>query len=322
MMHPTSNRLGTAKVTFLMSTFNAGRFLRPAIESVLAQTVEEWRLIVVDDGSSDGSAAVTAAYDDPRVTAVRLERNVGQTAALNLGLEMVETEWVARLDQDDVAAAGRVERQVSYLEVNPGTVLLGSWADYIDEQGRPAGRWRPATESEEVRRALYTRPCPLAHSAVIYRTDVARSLGGYPTDLVYAQDLALWVSMDAVGKIANVPSVLTYLRRHADQASRNPAATALQIGETLWITRELPEALACDPATLRAWRARRLASIGERVVAAVRARDWPLARNGALEAMRGLLADPLAVFRIAGLGVRNLWRKINHRGRGKPATVL
>jgi hypothetical protein len=311
-----------ASATFLMSTYNAGEFLRPAIESVLAQTDGRWRLIIVDDGSSDDSAEIAASYEDPRVKVVVLERNAGQTAALNLGLEMVETEWVARLDQDDLAAPGRLEAQLAYLEANGDTVLLGSWADYIDERGNTVGHWRPASEPFEVRAALYTRPCPFAHSAVIYRADIARALGGYPTGLVYAQDLALWVKMDAAGAIANVPRVLTYLRRHSNQASRAPAALELQIAETLATLEVLPPELARDRSTARAWSARRIASMGERVVAAARAGNWALARRNAGAAARAVAADPLALILIARLGIRNL-RRIARERRGRiPASKL
>jgi glycosyltransferase involved in cell wall biosynthesis len=321
-MQPVDRSREAARVTFLTTTFNAGEFLRPAIESVLAQTDRRWRLIIVDDGSTDDSAEVAASYRDPRVTTVRLERNVGQTAALNLGLEMVETDWVARLDQDDLAAPDRLKHQLAFLQDNPGTVLVGSWADYIDERGSPAGSWRPATESEEVRRALYTRPCPFAHSAVMYRADVARSVGGYPTELVYAQDLALWIRMDAVGTIANVPRVLTYLRLHSNQASRDPVALELQIAETLSLTQTLPAALAHDRRTVRAWRTRRLASMGERVVAAVRSGNWSLARRNAAATLKALIADPVAVFRIAGLGACNAYRKARERAKRIPASNL
>lgn len=311
-----------ARVTFLMSTFNAGGFLRPAIESVLAQTDPRWRLIVIDDGSSDGSAQVAAAYRDPRVTAVVLEQNRGQTAALNLGLEMIETEWVARLDQDDLAAPHRVERQLAYLQANPDTVLLGSWADYIDERGRPTGRWRPPTDPGKVRTALYTRPCPFAHSAVIYRAEVARRLGGYPTDLAYAQDVAMWARMGAIGPIANVPCVLTYLRIHSNQASRDPIALELQIAETLSILENLPPDLAGDRRTARAWSARRIASMGEQALAAARAGRRDLARQSASAMVAALVRDPLALVRIARLGIANLWRVARERGRRMPGSSL
>jgi len=302
-----------ARATFLMSVYNAGEFLRPAIESVLAQTDGRWRFVVVDDASTDGSADVAAEYDDPRIAAVALERNVGQTAALNLGLDRVETPWVARLDQDDVAAPDRLECQLAFLEAHPDTVLLGSWADFIDERGEPIGRWRPATAPDRVRRDLYVRPCPLVHSAVVYRADIARSLGGYPTGYAYAQDLALWLAMEKVGAVAIVPRVLTYLRRHRGQTSRDPSAAARQIGEALATTDTLPADLARDRATVRAWRTRRLRLTAERALVALRAGDRALARRSALDALALLRADPSALVSMVGLGARSMVRKAAYR---------
>src|SRR5262245_48060647 len=95
-------------ITFLMSTWNAGPHIRPAIESVLAQTEPDWRIVVVDDGSSDGTPDVVAGYADERIRLERMPENAGQTAALNHGMALVETDWIARLDQDDLAAPDRV----------------------------------------------------------------------------------------------------------------------------------------------------------------------------------------------------------------------
>lgn len=299
-----------ARATFLMSTFNAGEFLRPALESVLAQTEPRWRMVVVDDGSSDGSADVVSEYEDRRITLVALERNVGQTAALNLGLERVETPWVARLDQDDEAVPERLERQLRYVEANPDTVLLGSWAEFIDDLGRPVGRWRPATSPERVRRNMYVASFPLVHSSVLYRTDAARSLGGYPTDYVYAQDAALWMAMAAAGPVAIVPEPLVRLRHHQHQTSRAPAASLVQLGEALRLIEALPADLARDPAMVRAWQVRRLRLTARRAVVAVRAGEHRLARRGALDAIRLLLADPLAPLRIAALARSRATRRV------------
>src|SRR5947199_7441568 len=140
------------RATFLMSTYNAGPYLRPALDSILAQTVDDWRLIAVDDGSSDGTRDVLAEYgaDDTRVRVELFEQNRGQTAALNHGLSLVETGWVARLDQDDLAAPDRLERQLSYLRSHPGVAAVASWGDSVDDPGRKGGAFRPPAAPEAV----------------------------------------------------------------------------------------------------------------------------------------------------------------------------
>lgn len=284
--------------TFLIPVWNGRDFLRDAIDSVLAQTRNDWLLVVVDDASIDDSAKIVASYDDPRIELIRLERNVGQTRALNTGLGMVQTPWVARLDQDDVAAPTRFEAQLAYLEENPGTVLVGSWADFIDDQGSIVGHYRFATEPEDVLRELYLGPSPFIHSAVTFSTEAARALGGYPTEIVYAQDIALWAKLAAHGRIANVPQALTYLRRHPAQTSRSPKGAAGLLRDALTVTADLPDSLASDRKTLATWRARRLRLMIELSFMAARDQDWQLARRSVWDSLRSFIADPLAVFRI------------------------
>jgi glycosyltransferase involved in cell wall biosynthesis len=243
------------QVTFLMSTWNGAEFLRPAIDSLLAQTFADFRVLVVDDCSPDDSADIASSYDDPRVRVERLDANRGQTGALNHGLSLVETEWTARIDQDDLAAPERLERQLEYVASNPGAVAVGSWADFIDEGGRPISKFRPPADPAAVRRQLYSdlEHNPLVHSAVTFRTEVVRSAGGYPTDLSYAQDTALWMLLAARGDVANVPEVLTYIRVHGGQTSGERSVALRQLAETLDATANADELLGLDEGERRAW---------------------------------------------------------------------
>src|SRR2546423_9594669 len=114
------------QVTFLMSTWNGAEFLRPALDSLLAQTFEDFAVLVVDDCSPDDSAEIAESYGDPRVRVERLQANRGQTGALNHGLGLVDTEWTARIDQDDLAAPERLGRQLGYVGSHPGTGAVRS----------------------------------------------------------------------------------------------------------------------------------------------------------------------------------------------------
>src|SRR4051812_7498962 len=244
-------------VTFLMSTWNGAEFLRAALDSLLEQTVRDWRLVAVDDGSRDGTPEILAEYEpDERVRVERLDPNRGQTAALNHGLSLVETEWVARLDQDDVAAPERLERQLEHLTAHPDLVALGSWCDYIDDSGAKVGEFRPPSDPDAVLRQLYSslEHNPLAHSAMTYRAEDARAVGGYPTDLHYSQDTALWLKLAERGSVANVPLPLVQIRTHAGQTSVNPETNMKQLRETLIATQDLPDRLGLDGAERRAWR--------------------------------------------------------------------
>lgn len=302
-------------VTFLMTTYNGGEFLRPAIESALAQTERDFRMLVIDDASTDGSAAVARSYDDPRLEVVALEDNIGQTAALNLGLSRIDTPWVARLDQDDLAAPARLERQLAYIERHPRTVLVGALTDLIDGQGRVVGRYRPATEPHEVVLELFARSCPIVHSAVTYRRAAVQQAGGYDPRFRYAQDLALWIRLSEYGELANVPEVLTALRVHPDQTSRAPSISAIQFGEMLEITRELPPHVRLTPREQALWRARRTRLELERSVVALRAGDRTLARESAGRGLRSLARNPASLGSLVRLAGMAATRRIAGRRR-------
>lgn len=295
-------------VTFLMPVWNGREFLCEAIDSVLAQTRDDWLLLVVDDASTDGSAEIVVSYDHSRIRLVRLERNVGQTAAMNVGLELVDTPWVARLDQDDVAAPERLERQLAYVAAHPRTLAVGSWADFIDEARNVVGTFRPAADPVDVRRELYSRSCPIAHSAALFRAEAARSAGGYPAELAIAEDYALWVKLARLGEIANVPAVLTFLRHHPEQTSRDPAAVARVLSEELAISERLGDELCLEGWERRRWRGRRIGVSARLSLAAARAGDWGLARAAATGAAKGAARDPAALAALAALGVERLRR--------------
>jgi glycosyltransferase involved in cell wall biosynthesis len=98
----------------LLAVCNGEPWLGDAIRSVLGQTFRDFELLVVDDASSDGSPATLAACGDPRLRVVRNEENLGLTRSLNRGLSLIESEYVARLDADDLSFPDRLERQVAF----------------------------------------------------------------------------------------------------------------------------------------------------------------------------------------------------------------
>lgn len=305
--------MSAAEVTFLMPTYNGRRFIGAALDSLLAQTVADWRLVVVDDASDDGTPKLVGSYDDPRIRLVRLERNVGQTGAMNVGLDLVETPWIARLDQDDVAAPERLERQLAYVAARPRTMAVGSWADFIDEAGNVVGTFRPAAGPAEVRRELYSRSCPIAHSAALFRAEAARSVGGYPAELEIAEDYALWIKLARLGEIANVPAVLTFLRHHPEQTSHDPAAVARVLREELAISERLGDELCLEGWERRRWRGRRIGVSAWLSLAAARSEGWSMARSAAVCAAKEAARDPAALAALASLGLGRLRRYRSRR---------
>jgi glycosyltransferase involved in cell wall biosynthesis len=209
------------KVSVLMSVLNGQEFLRPAVESVLAQTFGDFEFIIIDNASRDETPAILDSYRDKRIVRLRNDEVLSLTQSLNKGLEVARGSYVARLDADDVALPARLARQVEFLDCNPDVVLVGSGVRVIDERGRVTGHIDPPSTSADIYNALaYSNP--FVHSASMFRRTAAIAFNGYPEAYVYAQDLALWLKLAQRGRLGMVTESLVDLREHGRQATQSP----------------------------------------------------------------------------------------------------
>ncbi len=200
-------------VTVLMPVYNGIAHLREGIGSVVGQSFHDWELLVVDDGSTDGSAEVAEGWGDARVRVVRNGENLGLVASLNRGLAEARGEFVARLDADDVCAPTRLAEQVSFARGNPAVPLLGSDADLISERGRSAGRWRTGGRADLVRWELNFRT-PFAHSSAFFRRGVVvEKFRGY-RDSQASEDLDLWSRVAREYPVVTLRKPLVKYRQH------------------------------------------------------------------------------------------------------------
>jgi glycosyl transferase family 2 len=205
----------TPAVSVMMPVYNAGGFLAPALESILAQTFADFELIAVDDGSHDGSAEVLARFAarDGRIRVVTQE-NRGIVAALNRALELARAPLAARMDADDLSRPDRFAKQIEYLGRHPEVAAVSGAVDYVDESGAYLRTAVFPTEPATIARELMHRSC-LCHAAMMARTAVLRSLDGYRKQTQYAEDYDLFLRMSEVAQLANLPDVLYAVRLHA-----------------------------------------------------------------------------------------------------------
>jgi len=214
-------------VTVLLPVYNGERYLREAVESILAQTLESFELLLVDDGSTDGTAAICQSFTDPRVRVIRHEKNAGTVSALNSGIDLISTKYVARMDADDVALPDRLGRQVAFLEARPDIAACGCWLlELVDGRLRDVMR-RPT--GEYLRQTAW-RPVPIYNPCL--RTDVLRELR-YRADYVHAEDYDLYLRLCRHHRIDNVPAVLVHYRIHQASVSK---AFRLQQRTNSWRT--------------------------------------------------------------------------------------
>jgi glycosyltransferase involved in cell wall biosynthesis len=208
------------EVSVIMPVYNAAPYLREAIDSIVAQTFQSWELILLNDGSTDDSLQIAQSYTDSRFKILDSEKNHGLIYQLNRGMEAAQGRYIARLDADDIALPGRLQRQFDYLEQHPETGLLGGFARVIGTDEI----MQHSTNREEIVIELLYRNA-FIHSTVMFRKSVYMSVsGGFKEDYKHAEDYHMWQLFALHTGVANLTEVLIQYRMHEQQVSRVHAA--------------------------------------------------------------------------------------------------
>ena len=197
-----------------MSVHNGERYLREAVDSVLAQSFSEFEFIIVDDGSTDTTQAVLKGYSDPRLRVIRNDSNLGLTRSLNRGLEEARAGLIARMDSDDICHPDRLALQLQFMEKHPEIGLLGTAYTNIGRDGLPFLRTTFSGEHGFLVWFLLFQN-PIAHPTVLMRADLVREAGGYRPEMTYAQDKDLWLRLATKTRFSILQQPLLQLRHHA-----------------------------------------------------------------------------------------------------------
>lgn len=214
----------TPAVSVLMPVYNGERFLGEALSSIQRQSFRDLEIVVVDDGSTDGTAAIldAAAASDPRIRILH-QANAGHVRALNAGLQQVRGRYVARMDADDIARENRLEEQARFLNDHPDVAVVGTAATVIDARGVEGTSVRFPTEHGVLRWTMCFMS-PIIHPTAMLRTDRLRATGGYDASMRHAEDYDLWLRLSRVGRLANIDAPLLLLRKHdANVSTQRPA---------------------------------------------------------------------------------------------------
>ncbi len=209
------------EVSVLLTVRNGEPYFAAALASILAQDGVDFEVIVIDDGSSDGTPALLQACLDPRLRVIRREGG-GLVAALNAALAEARGEYCARMDADDIALPGRFAAQVAVLDQNPEAVLTHSAVEVIDEHDRILGAIAAQPVDQARRRAILlgeeTGP-PIIHPSVMLRRGALVAAGGY-RESPSCEDHDLWLRLVERGPFIAIDRPLLRYRQHALGISR------------------------------------------------------------------------------------------------------
>lgn len=217
-------------VSVLIPVYNAEPHLDGAIQSVRAQTFTDFELVIVNDGSTDGSLDTMQrhAAEDPRVVVVD-RPNAGIVAALNTGLAACRGEYIARMDGDDIAFPDRLERQHAYLEANPSVDLVGGHVEPFGDHAYDGMTLTyPLTHEAIDRHGLEHGSGALVHPTFFARRSLYTRLGGYLDGYPYAEDFDFLLRAAEAGKLACLPEKVIKYRLHGNQVTESKRFSQLQ----------------------------------------------------------------------------------------------
>lgn len=222
----------TEKVSVIMPAFNAGKYIESAIISVQQQTFTAWKLIIVDDGSTDDTAEIIKrlAVHDQRIS-YYYQANAKQGKARNLAISKSNGDYLTFLDADDLWTTDKLQRQLSYMQQRPDIDLLFSCGYYLDEKqiidlNIVVKEWRWETDRDTM---IAGNQIPIL--SVMVKRKALLAVGGFNEQLEIqnAEDYHLWLRLLKVGKFLSTADKLFYYRVHPGQCTYQQNNTFVQV---------------------------------------------------------------------------------------------
>ena len=212
------------RVSIVMPIYNSERYLKDAIDSIIAQTYTHFELILVNDGSTDNSINIINVYlaKDPRIRMIDNIKNLGIAKSRNKGISVAKGYYIANMDSDDIAYTDRIQKQVDYLDNNPRIDICIGHMDVMDESGRFLYSRKFPLTNLAIKQAFY-RYNPIPNPAVMYKKIVWEKVGGYDDLYKYsADDLDFWFKAMNSFEAGNINcSILKYKLRYSSITHNN-----------------------------------------------------------------------------------------------------
>jgi glycosyltransferase involved in cell wall biosynthesis len=202
------------KISVVLATYNAEKYLKEAIDSVLSQTFGDFEFVIVNDGSTDSTSEIILSYNDSRIVYLDNGTNNGLIYSLNRGLSESKGKYIARMDADDIALSHRLQVQFDFMESHPEIGICGSVIEVFYDESDKRKIIRFPEDDEAVRAYTYFQ-APFCHPTVVMRKDVIdRYCIRYPSEFFRTEDYAMWVNLLKYTQGYNIQSVLLHYRKH------------------------------------------------------------------------------------------------------------
>lgn len=230
--------INMSKVTVFMPVYNAGKYLKDSIGSILNQTYKDFELLIIDNCSTDNSVSIVESYKDSRIHLVVNNENIGLAASRNKALEICDSEYIALLDADDIAMPYRLQREIEYLDIHKNIAVVGGYAEVIDEYGFGKDMLRPQLVNYNYIRAYMVFNDAVANSSAMVRKSVLDNNNIRYADNCYGvEDYKFWCEVIKYGDIANMGEIL--LKYRVTPGSITADANSYRLNERKRIIKEI-----------------------------------------------------------------------------------
>lgn len=231
------------KVSVVMSVYNTEKFVEAALKSILKQTMVDFEVVLIDDGSADKSMELVKQFGDPRVRIIH-QTNHGLVYSFNKGIRLARADFIARMDADDICLPSRFEKELAWLQADKRRGLVGAFFAYIDEE---TSKSTDVVMTCPPKHLDVARMCyivnPFGHGSIMMRKEAVEELGGYRSEYEPSEDYDLWRRMVNSWQVGQIPEVLYLWRFHPGSISRRKAdvsnASAARTVANMWAAKPI-----------------------------------------------------------------------------------
>ena len=209
-----------SKISVIMPVYNAERYLKKTIDSLLNQTYEDFEIVAVDDCSIDKSYEILKSIKDSRLKVYRNKKNQGIAYTRNYALACADSEYIAIMDDDDLAPDYRFKVSVDFLEQNPDIDIVAGNTCVIDEEDKVIGIFSPAIHNSDLAKATLIFRNIFGNSTAMFRKKLIDQHGiCYKSKQYGAEDYRFWAECSKYGKISAVDNIMLYWRKHQNETA-------------------------------------------------------------------------------------------------------
>ena len=212
------------EISVVMAAFNAEQYVASAVDSILSQTFDDFELIVINDGSKDGTLKVLQSIADDRVRIISNPANMGIPKSSNIGISQARGRYIARQDADDISLPQRLEKQYDYLQKHPEIAVLGTARKTMFDNGIVKSHDSPL--QSPTFEDMLAKNC-FVHGSIMVRKNALEKVGGYNEIFRYTSDYDLCIRLTKNFPGANLREPLYVLRRHANRVTLRKMVPAI-----------------------------------------------------------------------------------------------